>query len=70
MQYDHATGERPAAWETFVGYLITTVCFAPTAFVLARMEPTRWGSVILCVSCLVLPVLILRLQQLAAVHGG
>ena len=53
-----------------MGYLITTVCFAPTAFVLARMEPTRWGSVILCVSCLVLPVLILRLQQLAAVHGG
>jgi hypothetical protein len=63
-------GERPAETETFVGYLITTVCFAPTAFVLARMEPTRHGNLILGVAGLVLPVLVLRLQQIASVTGG
>ena len=53
-------GERPAETETFSGYLVTTVCFAPTAFVLARMEPTRFGNLILGVASLVLPVLVLR----------
>ncbi len=61
---------RPAETVTFVGYLITTVCFPPTAWVLARMEPTRWGNLILGVACLVMPVLVLRLQQIAAVTGG
>lgn len=63
-------GERPVEVETFAGYLITTACFAPTAFYLARLEPTRWGNLIMGVACLVLPVLVLRLQQLAAVAGG
>lgn len=63
-------GERPAETETFAGYLITTIAFAPTAFVLARMEPTRFGNVIMGVAALVLPVLVLRLQQLASVTGG
>jgi hypothetical protein len=63
-------GSRPAETETFIGYLITTVCFVPTGWVLARMEPTRWGTLILGVACLVLPVLVLRLQQIASVTGG
>lgn len=63
-------GTRPAEVETFAGYLITTACFAPTAWVLARMEPTRWGTMILGVACLVLPILVLRLQQIAAVSGA
>jgi hypothetical protein len=63
-------GERPAETATFIGYLFTTIAFAPTAFVLARMEPTRWGSLILGIACLVLPVLVLRLQQIASVTGG
>jgi hypothetical protein len=63
-------GSRPAETSTFAGYLITTVAFAPTAYVLARMEPTRWGTLILGVACLVLPVLVLRLQQIASVTGG
>jgi hypothetical protein len=64
------TGARPAETATFIGYLITTVAFAPVASYLARLEPTRWGSLILGVACLVLPVLVLRLQQLAAVTGA
>lgn len=63
-------GDGPAEPATFVGYLITTVAVPPTAFVLARMEPTRWGSVILGVASLTMPALVLRLQQIAAVTGG
>lgn len=63
-------GSRPLDTATFVGYLITTIAFAPTAFVLARMEPTRWGNLILGIACLVLPVLVLRLQQIASVTSG
>ena len=63
-------GSRPAETSTFAGYLITTIAFAPTGFVLARMEPTRWGSLILGVACLTLPVLVLRLQQIASVVTG
>ena len=65
-----AGGDRPSDTVTFVGYLITTVAFAPTAYVLARMEPTRWGNLILGIACLVLPVLVLRLQQIASVTHG
>jgi Kef-type K+ transport system membrane component KefB len=61
---------RPRETATFAGYLITTIAFAPTAFVLARMEPTRWGNLILGVACLVIPVLVLRLQQIASVTVG
>jgi hypothetical protein len=61
---------RPQEVATFVGYLITAVAFMPTAAVLARMEPTRWGSLILGVAALVMPVLVLRLQQIASVTGG
>ncbi|GAA3339726.1 hypothetical protein GCM10020358_24520 [Amorphoplanes nipponensis] len=63
-------GDRPGEWTTFVGYLITTIAFAPVGFYLARLEPTRWGTLILGVACLVLPVLVLRLQQIAEATGG
>jgi hypothetical protein len=63
-------GSRPSETSTFIGYLITAIAFAPTAFVLARLEPTRWGNLILGVACLVIPVLVLRLQQIASVTGG
>ena len=64
------SGERPSETTTFIGYLITTVAFAPTGFYLARLEPTRWGTLILGIACLVLPVLVLRLQQIAEATGG
>jgi hypothetical protein len=63
-------GTRPSETGTFVGYLVTTVAFAPVAVYLARLEPTRWGNLILGVACLVLPVLVLRLQQIASVTTG
>ncbi len=63
-------GTRPSDTATFGGYLVTTICFAPAAVWMARLEPTRWGSLILGVGAIVLPVLVLRLEQIAAVTGA
>jgi hypothetical protein len=60
-------GTRPADTATFGGYLVTTIAFAPAALWLAKLEPTRWGSLILGVGAIILPVLVLRLQQIAEV---
>ncbi|RLP85103.1 hypothetical protein EAD98_30445 [Micromonospora sp. CV4] len=63
-------GERPGEPGAFFGYLVTLVCMPPLAWVLARMEPTRWGSAIVCAVCLVAPVVVVRLQQTWEVLGG
>nr|WP_175510347.1 hypothetical protein [Micromonospora phaseoli] len=63
-------GERPGEPGTFFGYLVTLICLPPLAAVLARMEPTRWGSAIVCAVCLVTPVVVVRLQQTWEVLGG
>ncbi|MCM0675780.1 hypothetical protein NCC78_13930 [Micromonospora phytophila] len=63
-------GERPGEPGAFAGYLVTLVCLPPLAWVLARMEPTRWGSAIVCAVCLVTPVVVVRLQQTWEVLGG
>jgi hypothetical protein len=64
------SGERPGEPGAFFGYLVTLVCLPPLAWVLARMEPTRWGSAIVCAVCLVTPVVVVRLQQTWEVVGG
>jgi cell shape-determining protein MreD len=56
-------GDRPVELVTFIGYLITTALFLPAGLALARMEPTRWGSVIAGVAALTVAVLTLRLIQ-------
>ncbi|WP_435872504.1 hypothetical protein [Micromonospora echinofusca] len=63
-------GERPDEPGAFFGYVATVVCLPPLAWVLARMEPTRWGSAIVCAVCLVTPVVVVRLQQTWEVLGG
>ncbi|KOX08721.1 hypothetical protein ACWD6L_04095 [Micromonospora profundi] len=63
-------GDRPGEPGAFFGYLATLVCLPPLAWVLARMEPTRWGSAIVCAVCLVTPVVVVRLQQTWEVLGG
>jgi hypothetical protein len=63
-------GDRPHEVGTFVGYLMTFLGMLPVAGVLARMEPTRWGSVILTVAALVMPVLVLRLEQIWEATGA
>lgn len=56
-------GARPAEPATFWGYLIASVLLLPAGVALALLERSRYGVVILGVAALVLPVLILRLQQ-------
>jgi hypothetical protein len=53
----------------FIGYLLTAVLLLPAAIALARMEPTRWGSVILAAGGLVLAPLVLRLIQIWGAGG-
>ncbi|HLV57787.1 MAG TPA: hypothetical protein VKY81_02775 [Natronosporangium sp.] len=57
------TGDRPDQLATFVGYLLTALLIPPLAALLGWSERTRWGSVIVAVACLVVPVMVVRLQQ-------
>ena len=57
----------PAEPVTFLGYTVTALLLPPAAWVLARLEPTRYGSLIVGVAALIVPVLILRMGQVWAV---
>jgi O-antigen ligase len=58
-------GERPSGeLGTFVGYLVGCAIAPPVGVVLGLAERSRYGSAVLGVICLVLPVLIVRLQQI------
>jgi hypothetical protein len=52
---------------TFVGYMLTALLLPPAGAVLARLEPTRWGSGLIGAAMVIVPVLLLRMQQ---VWGG
>ena len=58
-----AGGEAPASAVTFYGYVVTILLLPVLGAVLAWLEPTRWGAVVIGVVCLTVPVLVLRLQQ-------
>src|SRR5690606_28146217 len=64
------TGERPDAMATFVGYLLTAVLIPPLGALLGWAERTRWGSLIISVTCLVVPIMVVRLQQVWGVWDG
>jgi hypothetical protein len=59
-----ANGQRPHELVTFVGYLMAIFLILPLGALLARLEPTRWGSVIAGVAGLVVAVLVLRINQI------
>ena len=61
-----AGGAHPRQYVTFVGYLIAFLLVLPLAGALTRAEPTRWGAAIMVVGALVVPVLVVRLDQLWA----
>ncbi|MEU4447087.1 hypothetical protein AB0K14_19855 [Actinosynnema sp. NPDC050801] len=54
---------------TFVGYLIGVAVVLPLGAVWSVAERSRWGAGVLTVTCLSVPVMILRLNQLWAGHG-
>ena len=52
-----------------IGYLLTALILEPAAIYLAKLEPTKWGSVILAAGGLVLAPLFLRLIQIWGLGG-
>jgi drug/metabolite transporter (DMT)-like permease len=58
-----ASGHHASSATTFVIYLVAFVAFPIAALVMARMEPTRWGSVIIAAAGLIEAILVVRLDQ-------
>lgn len=54
---------------TFVGYLVGPAVILPCAVLWSLAERTRWGTGVLLVGFLSVPVMILRLQQVWTGHG-
>lgn len=55
---------------TFVAYSIGILAPLVLAFYLARIERTRWGSIIVCFAAIVVAVMTLRLAALWGLLGG
>lgn len=62
-------GSRPEETGTFVGYALSSVLIVPAAWLWARVEPGRWSNGVLCVGCLTLAVMIVRMDQLWGLGG-
>jgi len=57
-------GHEPAEKVTFLAYLGGVLLPMPLGIQLARIERTRWGSIALCFTSVVVAVMMLRLLQL------
>ena len=55
---------------TFLAYLFGVLLPLPLGFYLAREERTRWGSLSLCFTAVVVGVMVLRLLQLWSAGRG
>lgn len=55
---------------TFVAYSLGILLPLPLGFYLARIERTRWGSLSLCFTAVVVAVMTLRLMQLWQAGNG
>jgi hypothetical protein len=55
--------DRDVSGVTFVAYLVAAVLALPIGTLWALTERSRWGPGVLAVACLVVPVLVLRLDQ-------
>lgn len=63
-------GQRPDDTVLFVAYLIGALVIPPVAAVWGMADRSRWSSGVVAVAGLVIPVLIIRLQQIwQTVHG-
>ena len=54
---------------TFIGYLVATVVILPLGTLWALAEPTRSGTAVLVLTTLVIPFLVLRLDQIWSAGG-
>lgn len=62
-------GDRPDGMATFVSYLVLLPLVLPVATLWALIERSRWGSAVIAVAALILPVLALRLEQVWTAGG-
>ncbi len=58
-----AGGHHVSSLATYVGYLVAFIAVPVAGWALARLEPTKWGSVIVCAAAVVEAILVVRLQQ-------
>jgi hypothetical protein len=64
------SGDRDVDGVVFVGYLLGALLFLPLAVVWALGERSRGGTAVLVVAGLVLPVLVVRIEQVWTPAGG
>ena len=56
--------EQPIQTGAFIGYLVVTPMIMPVGLVWALAEKSRWGTVVLGIATLVIPVMVVRLDQI------
>lgn len=56
--------DRPVDSTTFVGYLIGSLLILPAGVAWSLGERSRWAPGVVAIACLVIPVVIVRLQQI------
>ncbi|MFD0775336.1 hypothetical protein ACFQZ2_15485 [Streptomonospora algeriensis] len=59
-----ARGEGPAELAVFISYLVTIVLIPPACAVWGFIERSRWGPAAIAFACVVLPVMMVRLEQI------
>jgi hypothetical protein len=65
-----ATAHRHVSGVTFVGYLIAGLVILPLTVWWSLTERSRWGMGVLLVGCLVIPVIIVRMNQVWSGPGA
>jgi hypothetical protein len=56
-------GNGPADPVVFLAYLVVVLVAAPGTVWWGAAEPGRWGTGVVCIAGLLIPVLVVRLQQ-------
>ena len=57
-------GDRPDELAMSISYLATVVLMPPACAVWGFMERSKWGPAVIAFACFVLPVLLVRIEQL------
>ena len=57
-------GERPDEMVRFGSYLVTIALLPPACAAWGFMERSKWGPAVIAFACLILPVLLVRIEHL------